>query len=287
MSSPSYDFIPNPSLPSDEDIIARCEEVGFSRGITITDPSTHSVSTWVKCGMNVTLGEAHMQHWTGIALREAGISDVQVAPVFRAFSADYQGCRIGYIAMQYIQGTDCDANDVDLIARAVQALMSLRVPSTATLGHFGSDTRSIVHSFFPGLLPNANYRSDHDFFDHIHKILETLRIDFQGDISSYGRVLCLSDFNPGNFRKTTTPDGQSVVVVLDFGATCFMPLPFIEVALKKDRDDFRRSLIEKIEYPRGRSEDVEALLSASGQLVQYGEKPIALPLGVSSRTSGR
>ncbi|KAH9896423.1 hypothetical protein C8Q73DRAFT_685383 [Cubamyces lactineus] len=116
-------------------------------------------------------------------------------------------------------------------------------------------------------------------------ILGTLCIDFQGDISSYGRVPCPSDYNPGKFRKTATPNGQSVVVVLDFGATCFMPLPFIEVALKKDRDDFRRSLIEKIEYPRERWEGVEALLSVSGQLVQYGEKPIALPLGVSSNAS--
>ena len=116
MSSSSYDFILNPSLPSDEDIIALCEKIGFSQGTTITDPSTNSVIAWVKCGMNVTLGEAHMQHWTGTALREAGISDVQVAPVFRAFTADYQGFRIGYIVMQYIEGTDCDANDVDLIA---------------------------------------------------------------------------------------------------------------------------------------------------------------------------
>ncbi|TRM63320.1 hypothetical protein BD626DRAFT_496271 [Schizophyllum amplum] len=44
-----------------------------------------------------------------------------------------------------------------------------------------------------------------------------------------------------------------------------MPLPFIEVALEKDRDDFRRP------------DDVEALLSASGRLVQHGLKPVALP----------
>ncbi|EIM91143.1 uncharacterized protein STEHIDRAFT_136955 [Stereum hirsutum FP-91666 SS1] len=283
MPSSSYDFIHNPSLPSDEDIVARCEEHKFPQGITITDPSTHSEIAWVKCGVNVTLGEAHMQHWTAMALREAGISSVQVASVFRAFTADYHGCRVGYITMQYIEGTDCDSKDVDLIARAVEALINLRAPSTATLGHFGSDTSSIVHSFFPEWLPNADYRTDQDFYDHIQKILKMLRIDFQGDISDYDRYLCLSDFNPGNFRKSTTPDGQSVVVVLDFGATCFMPLPFIEVALKKDRDIFRQSLIERIKYPRARSEDVQALLSASYRLVQYGWGPIALPPGVSPR----
>lgn len=139
MPSSSYDFIHNPSLPSDEDIVARCEEHKFPQGITITDPSTHSVIAWVKCGVNVTLGEAHMQHWTAMARREAGISSVQVASVFRAFTADYHGCRVGYITMQYIEGTDCDSKDVDLIARAVEALINLRAPSTATLGHFGSD----------------------------------------------------------------------------------------------------------------------------------------------------
>ena len=106
------------------------------------------------------------------------------------------------------------------------------------------------------------------------QIFELVKIDFQGDLSKCDRFLCLSDFNPGNFRKTTTPDGRSVVVVLDFRATCFMPLPFIEVALKKDRDHFRRSLIAKTKYPQGRAEDVEALLSASGRLVQYGTKPV-------------
>ena len=62
--------------------------------------------------------------------------------------------------------------------------------------------------------------------------------------------------------------------MLDFRATCFMPLPFVEVALKKDRDEFRQSLIGKIKYPQGQSEDVQALLSASGRLVQYGMKPV-------------
>jgi hypothetical protein len=102
-------------------------------------------------------------------------------------------------------------------------------------------------------------------------------MDFQGDMSNYDRFLCLSDFNPGNFRKSTTPDGESAVVAMDFRAVCFMPLPFIEVALKKDRDRFRRSLIEKLEeinYPQGRSEDVQALLTASGKLVPYGTRPV-------------
>ena len=67
-------------------------------------------------------------------------------------------------------------------------------------------------------------------------------------------------------------DGRLVVVVLDFRATCFMPLPFIEVALKKPRDCFSRSVVEKITYPH--SNDATVLLSASGLLVQYGSKAV-------------
>jgi hypothetical protein len=100
--------------------------------------------------------------------------------------------------------------------------------------------------------------------------------------------------------------GRLVVVVLDFRATCFMPLPFIEVALKKARDGFSQSVVEKITYPHGRSDDAEVLLSASGPLVQYGTRPVgknnfsicshpradfhrrsALPPGVSPRINGR
>ena len=44
-------------------------------------------------------------------------------------------------------------------------------------------------------------------------------------------------------------DGRLVVVVFDFCATCFMPLSFIQVALKKPRDRFCQSVEERIGYP--------------------------------------
>jgi hypothetical protein len=69
-------------------------------------------------------------------------------------------------------------------------------------------------------------------------------------------------------------DGRLVVVVLDFRATCFMPLPFIELALKKPRDRFYQSVVERITYPHRRSDDATVLLSASGSLVQYGSRAV-------------
>ena len=69
-------------------------------------------------------------------------------------------------------------------------------------------------------------------------------------------------------------DGRLVAVVFDFRATCFMPLPFIEVALKKPRDRFCQTVVKRITYPHRRSNDAAVLLSASGSLVQYGSKPV-------------
>lgn len=170
MSSSPYEFLYNPSLPSEEEIVAHCVKLSFPRGTPIVDPSTTSVIAWIKCGPNVTLDEARTQDWTAKALRDAGASDVQAARVFHAFTADYCGCSIGYIAMEFIDGIDCDSNDVDLVAKAVQALIGLRAPPTATLGHIGGGTRPIVHSFFPEWLPNVNYRSDQDFYAHIYNV---------------------------------------------------------------------------------------------------------------------
>lgn len=72
--------------------------------------------------------------------------------------------------MEYVEGIDCGSNDVELVAKAVQALIGLQEPPTATLGHVGGGTRSIVHSFFPEWLPNTNYKFDQDFYAHIHKV---------------------------------------------------------------------------------------------------------------------
>ncbi|KAI0043824.1 hypothetical protein FA95DRAFT_1562907 [Auriscalpium vulgare] len=283
-SSP-YGFLYNPSLPSEETIVAQCVKLGLDiRGTTIVDPSTTSVIAWVKYGHDVDLDEARTQDWTAKALRDAGVSDVQAPRVFHAFTAKYYGT-IGFIVMEYIEGVDCDSEDVDLVAKAVQALIGLQPPPTATLGHVGGGTKSIVHSFFPEWLPNANYRSDQDFYDHMYGIFKLLHIDFQGDLSIHGRFLCPSDIYPGNFRKRTMEDGRLILVALDFNATCFMPLPFIEVALKKNRSPFNQRVARKVTYTP--SDDARALLRASGPLVQYGSKAVALPSGVSRKVHRR
>jgi len=130
---------------------------------------------------------ARTQDWSAKALHDAGVSDVQVPRVFHAFTADYFGTSIGYIAMEYIDGVDCDSNDVELVAKAVQTLISLQGPPTATLGHVGCGTGSIVHSFFPEWLPNAIYKSDQDFYAHIRNVSVCQRLKMLWRTQSYVR----------------------------------------------------------------------------------------------------
>ena len=169
--------------------MAHCLSIRFARGTTIVDPSTRSVIAWVKCGPNVTIDEARTQDWTAKALRNAGALDVQVPRVFHAFTTNYYDNSIGFIAMEYVEGIDCDSNDVELVAKAVQALIGLQAPPNATLGHIGGGTRSIVHSFFPDWLPNANYNSDQDFYAHIRKVSVCQRLKVLWRSHSYVRSL--------------------------------------------------------------------------------------------------
>lgn len=272
--------------------MAKCLRLGLVRGTRIVDPSTGMVIAWVKFGPNVTINEACTQDWTAKALSAAGVSDLHVPRVFDAYTIDYYGNSLGFIAMEYVEGVDCDSKDAELVAKAVERLICLRAPPDATLGHVGGGAASIVHSFFPEWVTNAEYRSDRDFYAHIHnvsvcrclegaltnselfQIFTFLGIDFKGDISGHRLYLCLSDFNAGNFRKHTTADGRLVVSVFDFRATCFMPAPFIEVALEQVQDPFSQAVAKKITYPHPRSEVATHLLSASGSLVQHGSKAV-------------
>lgn len=110
----------NPSLLSEKIIVAHFLGFNLLRGITIIDPSTASIIAWIRCGLNVTIDEAHTQDWSAKALRDAGVSDrVRRTSPFHASTAAYYGNPIGYIAAEYIDGIDCDSNDVRLVAKAV------------------------------------------------------------------------------------------------------------------------------------------------------------------------
>ena len=160
MSSPTYGFLSNENLPTEDDIVAHCRRVGYGvTGTTLLDDSSGSVIAWIKYGPHVTIGEARTQDWTTKALDDIPGSDLRVPRVFHAFTRNTSAWSIGYIAMQFIDGADCDSDDVEIVAKAVQTLISLRAPSS-TLGHIGDN--SIVHSFFLDWIPIADYKSVQD-----------------------------------------------------------------------------------------------------------------------------
>jgi len=279
MASSNYGFLHNESLPSEETIVARCKEIGFEvTGATLLDASS-KVIAWIKYGPNVTVSEALTQDFVAKALAKSPGSNVQVPRVFHAFTWKHPAYTFGTIAMQYIEGADCDSGDVDIVAKAVQTLINIRT-SSLTLGHVGGGY--IVHSFFLEWIPVADYKSVEDLNAHINNILkkkkDSRRVDLVADTKG-GLSLCLSDIHPRNFRKSI--DGQ--LYAFDFGATCFMPPSFVGVAMRKSEDPFCYQVAQKIKYIQ--SEEVSAMVSASNYLVPFGHRAVAFPPGLKARRS--
>ena len=80
---------------------------------------------------------------------------------------DTPDCPIGHIVMEYVDAPDCDTNDVQLVARAVQKLISIRGP-TAAPGPVGGGP--IVHSFFVGWESNVTYNTVEQLEEHINNV---------------------------------------------------------------------------------------------------------------------
>ncbi|KIO16673.1 hypothetical protein M407DRAFT_246939 [Tulasnella calospora MUT 4182] len=173
---------------------------------------------------------------------------VQVPRVYMAFSSDDLDYPTGYIVMEYIDAPDCDERDYELVAKAVQTLISVPGLSSAP-GPVGGGR--IIHTFF------------------MEWTSAITRVNLVADTNA-GLRLCPCDINPGNFKKCQ--DGA--VVALDFRATCFLPPSFFAVTMVKARDSFSRKVARRFNYPK--SDDVEAMVSASYYLVPFGRNDIGL-----------
>jgi hypothetical protein len=93
------------------------------------------------------------------------------------------------------------------------------------------------------------------------------RASLISEFQAYGLRLCLSDMNQANFMK----DRNGKIVALDFGATCFLPISFFELALCNS-DPFTQLLRPLISRPE--STQLNALWLASRSLVQFGKNTI-------------
>ena len=97
---------------------------------------------------------------------------------------------------------------------------------------------------------------------------DTIRANLIAD-SKNGLFLCPSDIHAGNFKKIE----GGPVVILDFGAVCFLPPIFFYLAVHKSADWFTQMIAQKIKYPYRRSfRNMEAMLAVSGYLALVGPK---------------
>jgi hypothetical protein len=146
MSAPNdFGFLANDNLPSRETIVALCQEAGREcRGIPLRNQDSEPIVAWVKYGRDVEMAEALTQDWVAKALITNPAAGVRVPRVYMAFSDDHPK-PFGYIVMEYIDAPDCDQGDDQLVARAVQALISIPGPNSAP-GPIGGGL--IFHNFF-------------------------------------------------------------------------------------------------------------------------------------------
>jgi hypothetical protein len=127
MSAPDdFGFLANDNLPSRETIVALCQEAEYKcRGIPLRNQDSESIVAWVKYGGDVEMPEALTQDWVAKFLSTNPEAGVRVPRVYTAFWSDESGFRTGYIVMEYIDAPDCDEGDEQLVAGAVQTLISI------------------------------------------------------------------------------------------------------------------------------------------------------------------
>ncbi|TFK50790.1 hypothetical protein OE88DRAFT_1735546 [Heliocybe sulcata] len=165
--------------------------------------------------------------------------------------------RMGYIVMEFIEGVVCSTADARLVAPAVQFLITIKGP-TAQPGPIATPSSS-----------TANQR-----------LWSTNRGRSVPEVEKYGLRLCLSDMNQTNFVK----DRENKIVALDFGATCFLPVSFFELALH-NHDPFTHVLRQLIVHPTSTQSDASSV--ASGCLVPYDTNNLGLPREMRAKTAAR
>ncbi|KAJ7494469.1 hypothetical protein B0H11DRAFT_2004765 [Mycena galericulata] len=173
--------------------------------------------------------------------------------------------------MEYVNALDCTKESIELVARAVQTLISVRGPSSAP-GHVGGG--SVVHGFFVNQSSPFKYKTVDELNQHVNGILkckgDPRRVNLVADASD-GLYLCPCFINPENFKEL--PGGK--VVALDFHDSCFLPPSFFAVAMEMSNDGFTIRVAERVEYPT--SDDVAAMKAASYFLVPFGRDDIGHP----------
>ncbi|KAL1760682.1 hypothetical protein FB107DRAFT_269730 [Schizophyllum commune] len=239
-------FTPTNILPSPEAIVdqvrAAAIEAGKAkskplhlRGVPLVDESRGDVPySWVKYGI---LYEAKMQHFVAQAVDDKADAPVRVPLVYLYFKSG----RRGYIVMEFIE----------------------------------IDGGPIVHHFFYDSQSSITYDSVRTLEKYVNaaKIQayegRSERADFQSEAEAHGLLLCPSDLDHTNFMM----DRQGKIVAIDFGATCFLPRSFFDLALFLCHRF--PALVRLLDRPR--PEHLNAMLEAHVTLLLHGTNKIGQP----------
>jgi hypothetical protein len=150
-------------LPTPQDVVLMCEQNGHGPSTLIIRSPGGSEAAFVKYGPSLAMGEARTQDYIADHVNSDKDLIVLVPRIYYAFR--YEG--IGYITMQYIDGNDCNQNDLDAIALAVNRLRSIPSP-TVSPGPVGGGP--VTHRFFAGHRSSVQYGSVEDLQEHVNKV---------------------------------------------------------------------------------------------------------------------
>jgi len=155
-------------LPPPKKIVKLCRAAGYDiRGIPLIDESRGVPSAWVKYGPTVVMSEALTQDWVWQALDASPNAAVKIPKVYHAFKRG----QFGYIVMEYIDGSECENSDVLQVAAAVECLIRIKGPTTAS-GPIGGGP--ITHRFFQEWESPVTY----DTVELLEKHVNGVRMDY-------------------------------------------------------------------------------------------------------------
>ncbi|KAG8989723.1 hypothetical protein FRB90_002110 [Tulasnella sp. 427] len=268
-----------PTLPNDNDIMEQCRKANIANlranpranisGVAVVDAAGQHF--WVKFGTDISLAEARTQHYVAQVVSSHGdAAPVRVPAVYRFLECN----RKRYIVMDFVDGHVCTDADAQAVGAAVSFLIKIPAPADQPgPGPIGGGP--VCHNFFIDRKSPVVYPTLELLSSHINGILEyerkTERVDLVPEVKTYGLRLCLSDTNRDNFMI----DGEDKkVVALDFEASCFLPISFLEMALGHP-DPFTQRIRPFVDRPP--STQANVLHLASSSLVMYQDNKIGLP----------
>ena len=115
------------------------------------------------------MGEARTQHFVTQVFNDKAGAAVRSPYVYVAFQSE----GIGYIVMEYIDGSTCDDSDTKLVAAAVQSLITVQSP-TVEPGPVGGGP--IGHRFFIDWQSSVTDNSFEVLEKHINGVSVPLRL---------------------------------------------------------------------------------------------------------------